>query len=444
MNLKAKLASQSALIFGVRLFGAALVFLAQAAIARAWGSATLGDYLIIMAAVNLIAMVMPLGFQTVGTYFAAEYRALAQRRLAWRFALRAYAHILIMAVLIFGVGAPIVAQFGAAGAVLAAHWMPVAMLASATAVIFTNGAFLVGLKRPFAGFFADALFRPMLLIAGFLIAVVLGNGEIDTLLWSFAAGYVLVAIGHFAITVRSLRAIGQNDEPTTALNEAKRWWRFAMPWVLISLATDFFFDIDLIALAGHLGREDLAVFGVCARIFALVSFGVAAVYAVTLPDIFEAEAKSDRSEFMRRIGDANLVAAGLSVGLFALVGVLGPFALLLFGPQFLVGAGPLAVLCLGLAVRSVFGPASLVLSIHDRPYASLPAVGVGVASLLGANLVLVPMFGLMGAALAALFAITIWSGGLWLTAKTVAGLDVSIVPRLTSWLAERKVAANAQ
>jgi O-antigen/teichoic acid export membrane protein len=212
--------------------------------------------------------------------------------------------------------------------------------------------------------------------------------------------------------------------------EARRWWRFAMPWVIIALATDYFFDLNLILLSGHLSREDLAIFGVCTRVFSLVSFGVASVYAVTLPDMFESEAKKDRAGFHKKIGDANFVASGLAVVLFVLMMIGAPFALMLFGPAFQAGVAPLAVLCLGLVVRSVFGPASLMLSIHDRPLASLPAVGIGLGALVVGNLVLVPPFGLMGAAVAALLSITVWSAALWYTALRMTGVDVSIRARL--------------
>ncbi|MEO8683712.1 MAG: polysaccharide biosynthesis C-terminal domain-containing protein, partial [Devosia sp.] len=153
------------------------------------------------------------------------------------------------------------------------------------------------------------------------------------------------------------------------------------------------------------------------------------VYSVTLPDIFESEVNADRASFNRKIGDANLVASGLAVLLFAGMAILGPFALMLFGPSFSVGAMPLAVLCLALVVRSVMGPASVVLSMHDRPYASLPAVGLGIASLVALNWLLVPTMGLMGAALAATLAITLWSVALWWTALRTAKLDVSIMQR---------------
>jgi O-antigen/teichoic acid export membrane protein len=174
-------------------------------------------------------------------------------------------------------------------------------------------------------------------------------------------------------------------------------------------------------------------------VFSLVAFGVSAVYAVTLPEMFERNAADDRAGFVKQVGEANLVACAISVALFAIVVLTGPLLLMLFGPEFQAGVVPLAVLCLALCVRSLFGPAALVLSIHDRPYATLPAIGLGMGVLVGANILLVPTHGLMGAAVAALAAQTFWSAAMWLTAKRMAGIDVSIGPRLRELVAARRV-----
>jgi len=55
MNLLHRLLSQSTVIFGARLFGAGLTFVVQVAIARFIGAQALGDYILVMAAVNIIA-----------------------------------------------------------------------------------------------------------------------------------------------------------------------------------------------------------------------------------------------------------------------------------------------------------------------------------------------------------------------------------------------------
>jgi len=441
MELARRLLSQSSIIFGARIFGAGLIFVAQAAIARFWGAEILGEYLLVIAAVNIVAVVMPLGFETIGTYFAAEYRAQGHGRLLDGFMSRAYGHILIVGALVTTCCYPLTSLFGEPGRVIAAHWLPACLMAIATAVVYCNSALLVGLKRPFAGFFADTIFRPLLIIACFAVAgLTLGaEAQLGQLIWLLALGFAAIAAAQYWWVRRAALELPRDKEPKP--DESRRWWRFALPWVAIALATDFFFDIDLLLLSNLLDRETLAVFGVLTRVFSLVAFGVSAVYAVTMPDIFESNAASDRAAFHRQVGEANLVATVISLGLFAAVLLGGPLLLMIFGPAFAAGAIPLAVLCLALCVRSLFGPAALVLSIHDRPYATLPAIGLGMGVLVGANLLLVPAHGLLGAAVAALAAQTFWSAAMWLTARRIAGIDVSILPKLKELLAGRRVKA---
>ncbi|MCS6759423.1 MAG: hypothetical protein MO852_10920 [Candidatus Devosia euplotis] len=220
---------------------------------------------------------------------------------------------------------------------LAVHFIPVVLLAFGSAMVYVNGALLVGLKRPLAGFFADTIFRPMIVMAAFLATMGFASPPegFTAMLWLIAIGYVVVALVHFGFVIALVSRL--DDAIPVRTLESRRWWRFALPWALISLATDFFFDIDLLLLSQSLSREGLAIFGVCIRIFSLMSFGVAAVYAVTLPDMFESEANADRAAFNRKVGDANFVASGLAAVLFILVAIAGPFALMLFGLSFRPG-----------------------------------------------------------------------------------------------------------
>lgn len=438
MGLRQRLLSQSGLLFAARLFGAGVIFLSQAAIARFWGAQQLGDYLLIIASVNIVAVALPLGFQTIGTYFAAEYRAKGEAGLLRRFMTRAYGFVAITALVLLALGAPILGTVGAPGRVLVQHWMPGVLMAAATAVVYINSALLIGLKRPLAGILADTVFRPLLIvlvISGATLGFAAAQ-RFDALVWLLAIGFSAVAAGQFLVVLRAVRAVP--DGAAVGAAEPRRWWRFALPWVVIALATDFFFDIDLLILSNLLDRETLAVFGVATRVFSIITFGVSAVYAIVLPEMFERNAASDRPGLVRQIGEANLFACGISLALFAAVVVGAPILLMLFGPAFAAGEAPLAVLCLALCVRSVFGPAALVLSIHDRPYAPLPAIALGMAVLVGGNLLLVPSLGLTGAALAALAAQTVWSVAMWVTARRIAGVDVSVLPRLRELLSSKR------
>lgn len=435
-RLFAKLFSQSNIIFGTRLGGAGVVFLVQAAIARFWGAEALGNFLLFVATANIAAVLMPLGFETTGTFFAAEYRAAGDGRHLRGFMKRAYGHVGLMSAALLIVGYPLAGLLGAPGHLVQAHWGAVVLMTFATALVYCNSALLVGLKRPYAGFFADTVFRPMLMILALVLATLAFGeaGRFDAFVWILAGGFAVIALVQLAYLWRTVREVPVTG--TLRQDEVKRWWRFALPWVIIALATDLFFDIDLLLLSNLMDRETLAVFGVCTRVFSLVSFGVAAVYSVVLPDMFDLA--KDRDGLLRKIGDANLAAAGIAIALFVIVAVLGPVALLLFGPGFIPGALPMAVLCVTLMVRAFFGPTSVVLSMNDRPHDVLPAIGLGMVVLVAANLLLVPPMGLMGAALAAVFAQTVWSAALWYTALKRAKLDVSLMPRLAEMLAARR------
>lgn len=425
----ARFVSQSAIIFALRLVGAGLIFVVQAAMARSWGADVLGQYLLMVAAINILAMFMPLGFQVIGTYFAAEYRASQSAGLLRMFARRAYGHIALISLLAFACGAAFEARLAQSYPAIASLWIPAVVMAAATAVVFVNGALLVGMKRSIAGFIADILCKPLVMAGGFAIAYSLAEAttRLESLIWSAALSYAVVAMLHAGFVVTVLCRLP--DHGTAPAQDASRWWRYALPWVVLAVATDFFFDIDLILLSHVLTIEDLAVFGVCTRIFALVAFGVGTIYAVTMPDFVEAKRRYGDARFYRKITEANLVAACLAAIAACAMLFAGPL-LTLFGPAFAAGAAPLAILCLGLVVRSIAGPAALVLSIHDRPYASLPPVALGLAVLALGNWVLAPRYGLMGAAMAATLAMILWSLAQWLVALRHTGTDVSIWPRL--------------
>ena len=135
MALRRQLVSQSGIIFVARLFGAGLIFLAQAAITRIWGAEALGEYLLIIATTNIVSVILPLGFETIGTYFAAEYRVKGEGRLLRGFMWRAYGHIVALIAVMVLAGPLLAGMLGAPGQVLLAHWGPLCIMTFGNALV---------------------------------------------------------------------------------------------------------------------------------------------------------------------------------------------------------------------------------------------------------------------------------------------------------------------
>ncbi|MCS6760989.1 MAG: hypothetical protein MO846_02575 [Candidatus Devosia symbiotica] len=68
------------------------------------------------------------------------------------FLTRCYAHVVGALVLLLIAGYPALDLLGLDETILAIHFIPMVLLAFGTAVVYVNGALLVGLKRPLAGF----------------------------------------------------------------------------------------------------------------------------------------------------------------------------------------------------------------------------------------------------------------------------------------------------
>jgi O-antigen/teichoic acid export membrane protein len=267
-------------------------------------------------------------------------------------------------------------------------------------------------------------------LISFLLAWHFSN--VDTALsWMFtclAGTFFTMALMHGTFAVRSAMAVP--TEFALVPNEAHRWWHFALPWTIIALCTDYFFDLDLVFLSFIIDHGSIAIFGIVTRIFMLISFGVSAAYSISLPEFFSVDAQKDPVRFLKLIGASNRNAFILAILFYVCILIVGPFFLKIFGPGFARGFWPLTLICLGLVIRTGFGPAALVMSIHNRPYAALPPVAFGIVTLLAVNLWLVPSYGLNGAAIAALLAILAWSAALWITCFRLTGLDVSILHNL--------------
>ena len=207
--------SQSGVIFVARMFGAGLIFLTQAAITRLWGAEALGEYLIIIATTNIVSVILPLGFETIGSYFAAEYRIRGEGKLLRSFMLRAYGHIVaLMALMVLG-GPLVAGMLGAPGQVLLDHWAPLCIMTFGNALVLVSSALLIGIKRPFAAFFVDSLFRTAMIVGALVTAwlALAGGDQFALLIWLVSGAYLVAGVVQAAYCLRHTLAVPPEAAP---------------------------------------------------------------------------------------------------------------------------------------------------------------------------------------------------------------------------------------
>ena len=427
MSTSRKLFTTSAAAFAFRLIGAGIMLGVQVLIARKLGGEQLGLYAVLLSVCNIITVLLPLGFQTIAGYYAANYASKQRGHPLRHFMWQAYGQTVLAALVALLFGAQLIALSGfEAARVITSHWPILVAVGLGLALMQLSASILISFKKALVGLVGDAVLRPWLTAAALLIALQ-STTQAETIPYLFkllAIAFGSLALLYFLFALLAARQVPATPEPMQ--QERRNWWFYAAPWVLMALGSDFFFDIDLLLLTPYLSLADLAVFGIAARLVSLAAFGVNAIYAVSLPDLFNAQARDGDASFMQQIQRTNRIAVVMACLMLAGSVVVAPFVLAMLGKEFAMAATPFAILCLTPLIRAVFGPTALLLSMHEKPYAPLPPMMLGFTTLLLANLVLVPLWHINGAAISAVLATLVWSFSLWVVAKRETGLSVAI------------------
>lgn len=178
------------------------------------------------------------------------------------------------------------------------------------------------------------------------------------------------------------------------------WARTSLPIAFVDLTVLAFGFVDVLLLSLFVPPAEVAVYFAATRILQFVAFVPYAASAATAQRFAEAHARDDRAALAAlATRTARLTAIG-TVAVGAGVLLAAPLLLAMFGSGFAASLPLLAVLVVGLAVQSAFGPAEDLLNMlgAERTCALLSLAALAAA--LGLNLLLIPALGPLGAAMA--------------------------------------------
>ena len=251
--------------------------------------------------------------------------------------------------------------------------------------------------------------------------------KLGTIFWIYgiAAGLgTLFAIFALRRTLKRLKATKLKD--TLAI---RPWVQAGIPLMLTSGVVVLNQNLDVLIVGAMAEPEDIAVYRVSTRLTALVAFGLAAVAAVAAPQISRRYYAKDM-QAVRKIARRGAVQSLLLALPFVAAFLLFPEQILVlaFGADYAVGASTLRILCIGQLINAAFGVLGVILNMTGQERYTV--IGVAIAAVVATflNLILVPQFGINGAALAQTVSFAIWNG--LLAYFIYKRLDIVVVPFL--------------
>lgn len=300
-----------------------------------------------------------------------------------------------------------------------------------------RGAALRGLRKVVQGQLPEHVLRPGLLILLLLATPLFWPSQTLTAAHAMAL-HVLAAAIAFAIGVWLLwRARPASVTQAVPTYQARNWLTSAMPLALISGLQLINSQTDIIMLGIFSNAGQVGIYKVVIQGGFLVSFTLTAVNTVIAAHIVHLYQAGEHAKLQRVVTwAARCIFLGtLPVALIFIV-VGGQILSLVFGEVYGVGQTALAILCVGQLVSAAMGPVIFLLNMtgHEREAARGIAVAASLNILL--NILLIPRFGIEGAATANCLTLVLWNILLWRTACRRLGIESSVFGKSSLMIAK--------
>ena len=372
-------------------------YLSSAALARWLGAAGFGAYTYATTLAQLLATPSNLGGENSALRFVPEYRAKGESALL-RGVLRVFRTVPVVLGLLVATLAAVVILVVGSGPTST----EVLLLALVAVPFFALVDVQTVLGRSFGSLFWALLPGLVLLPLGLTMAVgaIVAAGHRPTAEQAVLVTVVVVVVvaGCQAVV---LRRVAREEVPgRTARYDPRSWLRVSMPLLLVSSLNVVFQRVDVLLVGLFLDASDAGVYAMAFRTAALASILQTAMNTTVAPRIASLfwSGRSDELEatVLRAI---RLVFVPSLVVTAVLVAFGGPI-LSLFGKSFRAGWPALAVYAVGQLVSVSNGPVGWLMNLTGHQSRAAVVNGVSAGLCLAGYLVLIPLFGLVGAAAA--------------------------------------------
>jgi O-antigen/teichoic acid export membrane protein len=309
-----------------------------------------------------------------------------------------------------------------------------ALLLPVLALFETTEAYLRALKRVIQAQAPQEILRPLLIGLGILLfSAMIDRSPSAGESISFNLGATSIT---FILAILFLRrAIPKPVLVAKPTFESKAWFSVGLTFV----AADGFYlllsQADIIMLGIFLGAKTAGIYSVASRLATLISFSHRAAHTIGAPLISELHTTNQRRELKRVLRLSVLGITSLALPTLVILLIAGKWILGLFGPEFSEGYISLIILSAGQILIAMVGLVGTLMFVTGHHARAARIVGINAALNILLNAVLIPMFGMLGAAVASLIT-TICSNSLMLvfTIRNL-GLNPSLIgPRLISKL----------
>jgi O-antigen/teichoic acid export membrane protein len=415
----------SLITFAIRLVSAAIMFGSQIILARWMGDFEFGIFVLVWTSAVIAGSLSNFGFSTTLIRFIPQYRVSNRHDELRGILLTGRIFALIAASLVAATSVALILYFREH---IESYYVAPFVLGALTLPMISLGDSLEGTARahswPMKALMPTYIIRPALILLFMLGAILFGfKAEAKVaLIAAVLATYATTIIQLLAIT-SSVDKILPAGPKSTNFGE---WANVSFPIFLVEGFIFLITNADVLFVGIFLPPDRVAIYYAAAKTLMLVHFvyfAVKAGVAQRYSQLIHAGTKQELEAFVRSSARWTFWPS-VAVGLVVLA--LGKFLLSLFGPSFTEGYPLLFILIIGVVLRASIGPAESVLNMSGNERICAVIFGATLFVSIGLAIVLIPMYGLSGAAVSVAIAMAFETLALGIAVWRRLGIRISV------------------
>lgn len=411
--------------YAVRVASAAIAYVSQVLLARWMGGFEYGIFAAVWVGAVLLGAIAAVGFPTAVLRFVPEYQQRGQLPL-----LRG----VIVGSRLHGFGAAtVIAVVGCAGLwffgdLVASYYLIPLYLGAVVLPLVAVSEIQDSIARSFnwatISLWPTFIVRPLLILVVMSVAILAGaKADAVTALASVIVATYVATIGQMIWLRRRIRTV---VEPGPRTYASRAWFVLALPMFFVEGIFNLLINVDILMVSHFMAPDQVGVYFAASKTLALVHFVYYAVRAGGAARFSQYHAAGDMVRLRAFVNDTLHWTFWPSLAMVGIVLLLGKPLLMMFGPGFDSGYPLLPILSIGILARAAIGPAETLLIMAGEQRICAWLYGAALLLAVALNYVLIPTYGLYGAAWATTLTLIAESICLFVIAHTRLGIQALV------------------
>lgn len=385
----------------VRMLTIVASFLSSVVIVRLLGPEEYGRFAFVLTIVTLFAIPGTLGLPNLMTREIASAEAVGnwgkmRGIMQWTGKIVLISSLLICFAVLLLIWSDLISINESSLPVLVAGLFLVPLLSFAE----TISVLLRAMHKVFWGLFPNQVMRPLLMMVGVLALGFFTHRSVTAFEVIISLGVVLLFVIALE-TYLARRYLPKEVMTARADYDSYGWWRALLPLSVSSGLTAIYTNSDLLMIGFILNEVDVGAYRIALSIANLGAFAFTAMALITQPYYAKAYQQGD----MESINSVSRIAGAVSFmctsGFLIVLLVVGERMFsFVYGTEHVNSYLPTLILCIGRTVFSFWGPLSALFIMAHQEKTMMRVQLVLVSINIIANLILIPKFGINGAAVA--------------------------------------------